>query len=219
MKRTLFFLFLAINALNIRAQNVQIVLGEWQNSPIISKHIYGQFAEHLGRSIYDGFYQDGKIRTDITTALKKIKIPNLRWPGGCFADQYHWRDGIGEKSQRPKRVNTTWGMVIENNSFGTHEFLELCEMIGCEPYFAGNVGTGTPQEMSDWIEYLNFNGNSDLANLRRKNGRIEPYKVAYWGIGNESWGCGGTMTPNYYANLYKQYNAFCHDYPGAPLKK
>lgn len=201
------------------AQQSHIQVFENKNTPVISKHIYGQFAEHLGRSIYDGFYRDGKIRTDIADALKKIKIPNLRWPGGCFADQYHWRDGIGNKSQRPKRINTTWGMVTENNSFGTHEFLKLCEMIGCEPYFAGNVGTGTPQEMSDWIEYLNFNGDSDLANLRRKNGKSEPYKVAFWGIGNESWGCGGTMTPNYYANLYKQYNSFCHDYPGAPLKR
>lgn len=219
MKRTLFFLFLAMSCVTAGAQQAQIVVVESPNAPVISRHIYGQFAEHLGRSIYDGFYRNGKIRADIAQALKKIKIPNLRWPGGCFADQYHWRDGIGDRTKRPKRVNTTWGMVTENNSFGTHEFLELCKMIGCEPYFAGNVGTGTPQEMSDWIEYLNFNGDSELANLRRKNGQKKPYNVAFWGIGNESWGCGGTMTPSYYANLYKQYNAFCHDYPGSPLKK
>lgn len=201
------------------AQKAEIKLELKADAPEISRHIYGQFAEHLGRSIYDGFYKDGKIRTDVATALKQIKVPNLRWPGGCFADQYHWRDGIGDKTKRPKKVNANWGMVTEDNSFGTHEFLELCELIGCEPYFAGNVGTGTPQEMSDWIEYLNFNGKSDLADLRAKNGHPASYKVSFWGIGNESWGCGGSMRPDYYANLYRQYNAYCHDYPGASLKR
>lgn len=201
------------------AQQATIQAEHKADAPIISRHIYGQFAEHLGRSVYDGFYRDGKIRSDVAEALRKISIPNLRWPGGCFADQYHWADGIGEKSKRPKRVNTTWGMVTEDNSFGTHEFLELCNMIGCEPYLAGNVGTGSPREMSDWLEYLNFSGESELTELRKKNGHPEPFKVSFWGIGNESWGCGGTMTPEYYANLYKQYNAFCQDYPGSPLKK
>jgi len=201
------------------AQKAEIKLEPSKDAPQISRHIYGQFAEHLGRSIYDGFVRNGKIRTDVAAALKKIKIPNLRWPGGCFADQYHWRDGIGPKLSRPKTVNANWGMVTEDNSFGTHEFLELCGMIGCEPYFAGNVGTGTPQEMSDWLEYLNFNGKSRLTELRAKNGHPEPFKVSFWGIGNESWGCGGSMRPDYYANLYRQYNAYCHDYPGTPLKR
>lgn len=184
---------------------------------VINKNIYGQFAEHLGRSIYDGFYYQGKIRPDVVAALKEIKVPNLRWPGGCFADQYHWKDGIGKK--RPKTVNTTWGMVTEDNSFGTTEFLELCKEIGCEPYIAGNVGTGSPQEMKEWIEYLNFNGSSAMADLRRANGHSEPYQISLWGVGNESWGCGGNMTPEYYVNLYKHFSTFLPDYPGAPLKK
>lgn len=186
---------------------------------IISRNIYGQFAEHLGRSIYDGFYKDGKIRTDITAALKKIQVPNLRWPGGCFADQYHWRDGIGNKSKRPGTVNTTWGMVEEDNSFGTEEFMELCKQIGCEPYIAGNVGTGSAQEMKDWIEYLNLSGHSTLSELRRSNGHADPYHVSLWGVGNESWGCGGNMTPEHYADLYRQSAAFLPNYPGTQLKK
>ncbi|SEM17628.1 alpha-N-arabinofuranosidase [bacterium A37T11] len=202
------------------AQQATIQLGDTLHAPVVSRHIYGQFAEHLGRSIYDGFYRNGQIRTDIVEALKEIKVPNLRWPGGCFADEYHWRDGIGPKTSRPVRLNTTWGMVEENNSFGTFEFLDLCERIGCEPYIAGNVGTGTPQEMANWIEYLNSDSHSALAEERRKNGHPAPYKVSFWGVGNESWGCGGEMTPEYYAGLFKQYANFCETYPGSPrLKK
>jgi len=186
---------------------------------VIDKNIYGQFAEHLGRNIYDGFYHKGKIRMDVVEALRKIKMPNLRWPGGCFADQYHWRDGIGEVSKRPNTVNTTWGMMTEDNSFGTKEFMWLCHLIGCEPYIAGNVGTGSPEEMKDWIEYLNFCGKSSLSDLRAANGHALPYGVSLWGVGNESWGCGGNMTPEYYANLYHHFAAFCPDYPNAPLKK
>ncbi len=185
----------------------------------ISKHIYGQFAEHLGRSIYDGFYRNGEVRMDVVNALKEIKIPVLRWPGGCFADQYHWRDGIGEKMSRPKTVNTTWGMVTEDNSFGTAEFLEMCKLIGCQPYIAGNVGTGSPQEMKDWIEYLNFGGVSSLSELRAKNGHALPYKVSFWGVGNESWGCGGLMEPETYATQYKTYALFAKNYPGVLLRK
>lgn len=202
------------------AQTATITLKDTANAPIISRHIYGHFAEHLGRSIYNGIVRNGAIRTDIVDALKEIRVPNLRWPGGCFADEYHWRDGVGPKSNRPVTLNTTWGMVEEDNSFGTHEFLDLCERIGTEPYFAGNVGTGTPQEMAGWIEYLNSNSNSTLANERRNNGHPKPYNVTLWGVGNESWGCGGDMAPDYYANLYKQYASFCETYPGAsPLKK
>ena len=175
---------------------------------LIDRNIYGQFAEHLGRSIYDGFYHNGQIRMDVVEALKKILVPNLRWPGGCFADQYHWRDGIGEAATRPKTVNTTWGMVTEDNSFGTNEFIELCRLIGCEPYIAGNVGTGSPQEMKDWVQYLNYPGLQTSA---------QP--VSLWGVGNESWGCGGNMTPEYYAGLYHQFAAFLPDYPGSHLKK
>ncbi|WDF55851.1 alpha-N-arabinofuranosidase [Mucilaginibacter sp. KACC 22063] len=194
---------------------------------VISKHIYGQFAEHLGHGIYGGFWVDktlpvkkqDRIRLDVVEALKKIKIPNLRWPGGCFADEYHWRDGIGPSALRPRMVNTNWGGTTEDNSFGTHEFLELCELLKCEPYIAGNVGSGTVEEMSKWIEYLNSNSSSTVVKERIKNGHPAPYKVTLWGVGNESWGCGGVMTPEYYTDLYKRYAAFAKDYPDAPLQK
>ncbi|MEO6631292.1 MAG: alpha-L-arabinofuranosidase C-terminal domain-containing protein [Mucilaginibacter sp.] len=194
---------------------------------IVSKYIYGQFAEHLGHGIYGGFWVDkdlpvekqDRIRLDIVNALKKIKIPSLRWPGGCFADEYHWRDGIGPRDQRPRMVNTNWGGTTEDNSFGTHEFLELCSLLGTEPYMAANVGSGTVEEMSKWIEYTNSNSTSTVAEMRKKNGHPEPYKVTFWGIGNESWGCGGNMTPEFYANEFKRYAAFAKNYPGAPLKK
>jgi alpha-N-arabinofuranosidase len=193
----------------------------------ISRHIYGQFAEHLGRGIYGGFWVDpslpvkkqDRIRLDVVTALKKIKIPNLRWPGGCFADEYHWRDGIGDRSQRPKMINTNWGGVVEDNSFGTHEFLELCQLLGCEPYVSGNVGSGTVQEMSNWVEYLNFDGESPLTNLRAKNGHTKPFNVHFWGVGNESWGCGGNMTAEHYSDEYRRYAVFAKDYNNAHLKK
>jgi alpha-N-arabinofuranosidase len=194
----------------------------------ISKHIYGHFAEHLGRCIYDGFWVDdklnvskqGRIRMDVVEALRKIKVPNLRWPGGCFADTYHWRDGIGPTAQRPKMLNMWWGNSVEDNSFGTHEFLELCQLLGTEPYLAANVGSGTVQEMAGWMEYLNANDDTPLVLERRKNGHPEPYKVSWWGIGNESWGCGGHMTPEYYADVYKRYATFAHNYPASPpLKK
>ena len=186
---------------------------------IISRHIYGQFAEHLGRCIYDGFYRNGQIRMDIVEALKKIRVPNLRWPGGCFADQYHWRDGIGDKAKRPATVNTQWGMVIEDNSFGTSEFLQLCELIGCAPYIGANVGTGSPQEMENWVEYLNFDGPSEMGKLRALNGHPASYHVPFWGVGNESWGCGGRMTAEDYANKFREFAGFCKSYPGSPLKR
>jgi alpha-N-arabinofuranosidase len=193
----------------------------------ISRHIYGQFAEHLGRGIYDGFWVDrtlpvqkqDRIRLDVVAALKKIKIPNLRWPGGCFADEYHWRDGIGLRTQRPKMINTNWGGVVEDNSFGTHEFLELCKLLNCEPYITANVGSGTVQEMSNWVEYLNFDGASPLTNLRKQNGHAAPFNVSFWGVGNESWGCGGNMTPEYYSNEYRRYASFAKNYQNASLKK
>ncbi len=193
----------------------------------ISKHIYGQFAEHLGHGIYGGFWVDkslpvakqDRIRLDVVNALKEIKIPNLRWPGGCFADEYHWRDGIGPATQRPRMVNTNWGGITEDNSFGTHEFLELCGLLGCEPYIAANVGSGTVEEMSKWIEYVNSNSTSTITQLRNRNGHPAPYKVTFWGIGNESWGCGGNMTPEFYSNQFKRYASFAKNYPGAPLKK
>jgi alpha-L-arabinofuranosidase len=193
----------------------------------ISRHIYGQFSEHLGNCIYGGIWVGEKsnipningYRKDIVEALKKIKIPNLRWPGGCFADEYHWRDGIGPRELRPKMVNTNWGGVTEDNSFGTNEFLNYCELLGCEPYVSGNVGSGTVEEMSKWIEYMTFDGESPMANLRRQNGREKPWKVQFFGVGNENWGCGGNMTPDHYADLYKNFATFCREYGDNKLMK
>lgn len=186
----------------------------------ISRHIYGHFVEHLGRCIYDGIWVGVEssipnirgIRTDIVEALRAIRIPNLRWPGGCFADEYHWTDGIGSPEQRPSRVNTHWGGVIETNRFGTHEFMDLCEQLGCEPYICGNVGSGTVREMQEWIEYLTFGGNSSLADMRRRNGRQEPWPIPFWGVGNENWDCGGHMRPEYYADLFRRYATYCRSY-------
>lgn len=199
-----------------RAQEIATLTVENNSNCTISRHIYGHFAEHLGRCIYDGFFRDGKIRMDVVAALKEIRVPNLRWPGGCFADRYNWRDGIGPKEKRPLRVNVDWGMVPEDNSFGTQEYLELCELLDCEPYIAGNMGTGSPKEMGEWLEYLNYGGKSELSNLRATNGHPQPYKVSFFGVGNESWGCGGHMTAEYYSNLYKEYANFLDRYPGAP---
>lgn len=191
-----------------------------EKGPKISKYIYGHFAEHLGRCIYEGIYvgEDSSIpnvngmRTDVVEALKNIKIPVLRWPGGCFADEYHWKDGIGPKENRKKIVNTNWGGVTENNHFGTHEYFELLRQLGCEAYINGNVGSGTVQEMQEWIEYMTMDGESPMANLRRENGHDDPWKVKFFGIGNESWGCGGNMRPDYYADVYRRYQTFVRQY-------
>lgn len=183
----------------------------------ISRHIYGHFAEHLGRDIYDGFWTkagtgEWHLREDIIEALRRIRVPNLRWPGGCFADYYHWKDGIGPRNDRPTIVNTLWGGVTEDNSFGTHEYMELVDRLDAEPFIVGNVGSGTVQEMAEWWEYVNFPGVSPMADARRANGREEPWGVRYWGVGNESWGCGGNMTPEYYADLYKRFATFLRPY-------
>ncbi|HEX3030430.1 MAG TPA: alpha-N-arabinofuranosidase [Clostridia bacterium] len=186
----------------------------------VNKNIYGHFSEHLGRCIYEGIWvgEDSEIpnikgyRTDVVEALKKLNVPVLRWPGGCFADEYHWMDGIGAKENRPCMINTHWGGVTENNHFGTHEFLAFCELIGAEPYICGNVGSGTVQEMQQWVEYITFDGKSPMADLRRDNGKEEPWKLKYFGIGNENWGCGGNMRPEYYADLYKRYATYVRNF-------
>ena len=193
----------------------------------INRHIYGHFSEHLGHCIYGGFWagEDSNIpntrgiRNDVVEALKKTNIPNLRWPGGCFADEYHWRDGIGPRSERPKMINTHWGGVTEDNSFGTHEFLDLCEQLGAEPYICGNVGSGTVEEMSKWVEYMNFDGISPIADLRRKNGREKPWGVKFWAVGNENWGCGGDMTAEFYADQYRRYATYSRNYGDNRLLK
>lgn len=186
----------------------------------IDPNIYGQFSEHLGRCIYEGIYVGENspipnvngMRVDVVNALKELHVPVLRWPGGCFADTYHWRDGIGPKEQRKTIVNTNWGGVTEDNSFGTHEFMELCRQLGCEAYFSGNVGSGTVQEFSDWVEYCNMGGISPMASERRQNGQDKPFNVKYWGIGNEAWGCGGNMTAEFYADLCRQYSTYLRNY-------
>jgi len=192
---------------------VQLTIRADQPGAKIDANIYGQFMEHLGRNVYEGIWvgTDSTIpntrgyRNDVLAALKKLQVPVLRWPGGCFADEYHWRDGIGDRSKRPARVNTFWGGVIEPNTFGTHEFFELAEMLGAKTYLAVNVGSGTVAEMSQWIEYITSPSKSALANERRANGRDKPWKVDYVGVGNEPWGCGGDMRPEYYADEYKKY--------------
>lgn len=194
----------------------------------INKEIYGHFSEHLGRCIYEGIYvgEDSQIpnrngmRTDVVEALKKIKVPVLRWPGGCFADEYHWMDGIGPKENRKKMINTHWGGVVEDNSFGTHEFFELCEQLGCEAYVNGNLGSGTVREMSEWVEYITFNGVSPMADMRAANGHKDPWKLTYFGVGNENWGCGGNMNPDFYANEYRRYQTYVRNYDkDHPIKK
>lgn len=188
----------------------------------INPEIQGHFSEHLGRCIYEGIFvgKDSSIpnvngmRTDVVEALKDIQIPVLRWPGGCFADEYHWKDGIGPAEGRKKMINTHWGGVVEDNSFGTHEFFELCRQIGCETYINGNMGSGTVQEMSEWVEYMTFDGVSPMADLRAENGHEKPWTVDFFGIGNENWGCGGNMNPEFYGNMYRRYQTFVRDYDG-----
>ncbi len=196
--------------------NTQLSVDTAKPGPVINKNIYGQFAEHLGRGVYEGMWvgPESKIpntrgwRNDVVGALKDLHVPLVRWPGGCFADEYHWRDGVGPRAQRPVKVNTNWGGVEENNAVGTHEFFDLAEQLGAETYVNGNLGTGTAQEMAEWLEYMTAEGKSTLAELRRKNGRDKPFRVHYFAIGNEAWGCGGNMTPEFYTNLYKQYASF-----------
>ncbi len=197
-----------------------VTISEPSEKVTISKHIYGHFAEHLGRCIYDGIYvgensaipnTDG-VRNDIISALKQLDIPNLRWPGGCFADTYHWKDGVGPKKDRPTMVNRWWGGVTEDNSFGTHDFLNLCEQLGAEPYLAANVGSSTVQEFTEYIQYVTHPGKSPMSDWRRENGRDKPWEVSFWGVGNEMWGCGGNMTPEHYADVYRQYATFMTDW-------
>lgn len=219
MKKITFVAFLLGILTSLNAQN-RLTLNADLGKDTISRNIYGHFAEHLGRCIYDGFYvgeksripnRDG-VRTDLIEALKKLKVANLRWPGGCFADTYQWKDGIGPKDKRPKMVNVWWGGVTEDNSFGTHDFLNLCEAIGAEPYLAGNVGSGSVKDLADWVTYTNQEKGSPMSDLRRANGREKPWKAKIWGVGNEAWGCGGNMKVDYYANIYRQYATFMGDW-------
>ncbi|MCF8359799.1 MAG: alpha-N-arabinofuranosidase [Prolixibacteraceae bacterium] len=210
---TLFFSVMAFTWMN--AQNTLYLHLEEEGAKI-NKEIYGHFSEHLGKCIYEGIYvgEDSNIpnidgyRTDVVEALKELKVPVLRWPGGCFADTYHWKDGIGPKEDRPSIVNVHWGGVTEDNSFGTHEFLNFCELIGTEPYLSINVGSGTVREAAEWVEYVTSSNESPMTELRKKNGREDPWDVKFWGIGNETWGCGGDMRPEYYADVYRHFAGY-----------
>ncbi len=223
----LLFSITAVTAYSQANHEGTIIVNAKTGDKTISRHIYGHFSEHLGRCIYGGYWvgEDSEIantkgiRNDVVEALKKTNIPNLRWPGGCFADEYHWKDGIGPRENRPKMVNTHWGGVTEDNSFGTHEFFELCSQLNTEPVICGNVGSGTVEEMSNWVEYINFDGISPMADLRRKNGHEDAFGITFWGVGNESWGCGGNMTPEYYAGEFRRYATFARDYGNNKLKK
>ena len=206
------------------AAPVEVTIRTDQPGAKIDRHIFGQFAEHLGTGIYDGIWvgKDSQIpntrgiRNDVVTALKAIKVPDVRWPGGCFADDYHWRKGIGPADQRPKTVNYLWGRVPESNQFGTHEFMDFIEQIGSEAYVSGNVGSGSPQEMSDWLEYMTADPSiSSLGAERAANGHPAPFEVPFFGVGNESWGCGGSMTPEHYADVYRTYATFARNYDNA----
>ncbi|WP_330632910.1 alpha-N-arabinofuranosidase [Halocatena halophila] len=198
--------------------DVQITVHPEARIDRIAPELHGHFSEHLGRCVYDGLYHDPSstktgVRSDVASLLSALDIPVLRWPGGCFADDYHWEDGIGPQEDRPGRRNLFWAqgreeLPEEPNSFGTDEFLQLCEQIGTEPYLAVNVGSGDPQQATDWVEYCNYDGETELADRRRENGHPEPYGVKYWGIGNENWGCGGQMTPEQYAREYRKFATY-----------
>ena len=227
MRSTRLLLALALVAMGTASDVAQepaatLVLRADQPGPTVNRNIYGHFAEHLGHCIYGGIWVGEEspipntrgIRNDVVAALRELKIPVLRWPGGCFADEYHWKDGIGPREKRPEMINTHWGGVVENNHFGTHEFLDLCEQLGTEPYICGNVGSGSVQEMMEWVEYMTSDAQSPMANLRRQNGRDKPWRIKYFGVGNESWGCGGNMRPEFYADQFRRYSTFVKNYPG-----
>jgi len=207
------------------AQKVELTVDVSKAGAKIDRNIFGQFAEHLGHGVYEGIWvgpgspipNTRGIRNDVVAALKAIKAPNVRWPGGCFADEYHWRKGIG--SQRPETLNPNWGGVIEPNTFGTHEFMDFLDQIGAEAYLSVNVGSGTPQEAAEWLEYLTTAQPTALAKERAANGHPAPYKIAYLGIGNESWDCGGNMTPDYYLSQLKIYSRFVRNFNPAQQDK
>ena len=175
---------------------------------IIRPELHGHFLEHLGSAVYGGVWTGSGFRSKAIDDLRPLRIPVLRWPGGCFADDYHWRDGIGPRDGRPKRINRWWGGTVEENGFGTHEFMDLCRLLGARPYLAGNVGSGSPEELRAWVEYCNYPFGSTLADERLKNGAPGPFGVRTWGIGNESWGCGGHMNPEEYATLYSRFATY-----------
>lgn len=219
-----FLIALALAPL-VAAQKVELSIDASKTGDKIDRNIFGQFAEHLGHGIYEGIWvgSDSKIpntrgiRNDVVTALKALKVPNVRWPGGCFADEYHWRNGIG--AHRGATINSNWGGVIDPNTFGTHEFMDFIDQIGSEAYVSVNVGSGTPQEAADWLEYMTAAQPTTLAKERAANGHSAPYKIEYLGIGNESWDCGGNMSVDYYLSQFKIYSRFVHNFNPAQQEK
>ena len=211
---------LALTVPGMAAEKVHLSVDASKPGAKIDRNIFGQFAEHLGHGIYEGIWvgQDSTIpntrgiRDDVVAALRALKVPNVRWPGGCFADEYHWRKGIGPLDQRVVTLNPNWGGVTEPNTFGTREFMDFVDQIGSEAYLSVNVGSGTPQEAADWLEYLTTDQPTTLAKERAANGHPAPYKVGYLGIGNESWDCGGNMTVDYYLSQLKIYSRFVRNY-------
>ncbi len=197
------------------------------NEPIatINPNIYGHFMEHLGGCIEEGCWvgdqetiaHTGGVRNDVVEALRAVGAPVIRWPGGCFADDYHWQDGIGPRETRPRRINIHWGDVIEKNEFGTHEFMAFCRAVGAEPYFCGNLGSGSPDEMRNWVEYCNFPGDSSFAQQRAANGSPSPFNVKFWGVGNENWGCGGHFTPDDYGTEYRRFATYLRNWGKDPI--
>jgi len=198
-----------------------------KDGPVIDQRLHGQFIEFLGTCISDGIWvgEDSSIpnihgiRKDVVDALARIAPPVVRWPGGCYADTYHWRNGIGGKAERPVTYNNNFGtQSLEYNHFGTHEFVEFCRLIGAEPWININMLSGTVAEMQDWAEYCNRESGTTLAKLREENGSGEPFNVRYWGIGNESWAGGGNYTAKGYAGEYRKYaSAFPRFGRGLPL--
>jgi alpha-L-arabinofuranosidase len=215
----LIILFSMCSEYSLGNGKVKITVDPAQPGPEINRHIFGHFAEHLGFGIYGGIWVGPEsdipntrgIRNDVVEALQALKVPNIRWPGGCFADQYHWRDGIGSPDERKSRINVSWGGTPEPNTFGTHEFFDFLAQIGSEAFVSANVGSGTVQEAADWLEYLTATGSS-LAEERAHNGHPEPYDVAFWGIGNEVWGCGGPFTAEEYITELKKFATFSNNY-------
>jgi len=211
-----------VPAATVAADNdsIRVTVDAGKPGATIDRHIFGQFAEHLGRGIYEGVWvgPDSRIpntrgiRNDVVAALKAIKVPNIRWPGGCFADEYHWRNGIGERGKRPATLNPNWGGVIEPNTFGTHEYFDFLDQVGADAYLSINVGSGTAAESADWLEYLTTPQPTALQQQRAANGHPEPYRVPILGLGNETWGCGGSMTPEYYTDQLKVYARYARNY-------
>src|SRR6202451_2452673 len=222
------FAAIAFAPANARAQATasaaNAVLHADQPAAKIDRHIYGQFAEHLGRGIEEGVWvgEHSSIpnvrgfRKDVIAALRDLHVPVVRWPGGCFADEYHWRDGIGPRAARPVTLNTNWGGVPETNAFGTHEFLDFVELIGADAYVNGNLGTGSPREMAEWLQYMTADSKTSLTAERTRNGHAKPWKIAYFAVGNEAWGCCGQMSPDHYVDLFRQYANFLKRPVGAP---